>query len=216
MLGLAALTPSCSSEEKDCAFEDTLVTGRTSNPDEVAYPAGPYGLTPRRGATPGDILPNFTFRGFVDGNVDAGIRTVSMADLYDPEGKRNRVLHLMEAAMWCPVCSGQTGKMAVVEPIVRDEGLVVVQAILDGPSRSTAPNRCDLESWIDTRNLHFTVVFDVAAQRVGPIAKLKAVPWNALIDTRTMEVLDVMEGAPTDYEAYVRSALDWVETNPVQ
>jgi hypothetical protein len=214
LLGVTLATPSCSSEEVDCAFDDAQVTGRAVNPEGAAYPPGPYGVTPRLGSAPGQVLPNFTFRGFVDGNLDNGIHTVSMADLHDPEGRRNKVLHLMEAAMWCPVCSGQTSEMAVMEPILRSEGLVVVQAVLDGPSRGVGPDRCDLASWVETRELRFTVVFDVGARRVGPIAELEAVPWNALIDTRTMEVLDVMEGAPNDYEAYVRSALDWVEANP--
>jgi len=150
----------------------------------------------------------------VDGDVNSGIKLVSMADLYDPDGKRNKILHLMEAAMWCPICSGQTTDMKPAIPALRADGVVVVQAIIDGPTRGADPDRCDLESWVESRDLPFTVVFDAGAKRVGPVAQLRAVPWNALIDTRTMEVLDVMEGRPDDYEAYIRWGLDWVAANP--
>lgn len=196
------VTTGCS-EEQDCAFEDTVVAGRDANPDGVAYPEGPYG------AEPGELYPNHTFHGYVDSDTSR-LSLVSMADFLDPERKRHRLLHLMAAAMWCPVCSGQTDEMALFVPELEPEGLVVVQALIDGPSRGTPPDRCDMESWIERRGTTFTVVFDASGQRTAFVARYRGVPWNALVDTSTMRVVAAVEGRPSDYAAFVRSGLDAV------
>lgn len=200
LTGAAALTALACSDGRDCAYEDTDVNGRQLNPDGVAYPS--QGL----GADPGDTVPNFAFRGHLDAD-RSNLSIVSLADYYDPDRKRHRLLHLMAAAMWCPVCSGQTDDMAGTVPSLRDEGLVVVQAIIDGPSRQTAPDRCDMEDWIERRGIGFTVVFDTFAKRIGTVANITGVPWNAMIDTRSMRIVNVIVGAPTSYEAYVRATL---------
>ena len=195
------LVSAACSEEEDCSFEDTMVAGRDANPDGVAYPAGPYG------ADAGELYPNYTFHGYVDSHT-SGVALVSMADYLDPGRKRHRLLHLMVGAMWCPVCSGQTDEMVLAMPELEAEGLVVVQALIDGPTRGEPPDRCDMESWIERRGTSFTVVFDASGQRTAFLARYQVVPWNALIDTTTMRVVAAMEGRPADYEAFIRSGLD--------
>ncbi|MBW2456052.1 MAG: redoxin domain-containing protein [Deltaproteobacteria bacterium] len=200
--------------DEDCEFNDVDVAGHAANPDGVPYPAGPFGAQPRQGATPGDILPNFVFRGYRNGDTSGDPVTVSLADLYDPTGQRQLVVHLMAAAMWCPVCHDQTEAMVKAHSTLRGEGAAILQAIIMGPDRNVSPDRCDLVDWMDERSVPFTVVLDVDARRIATVAPLTAVPWNALIDARTMEVLQAGEGAPVDYTAYVRSALEWVAANP--
>ncbi len=200
--------------DEDCDFDDVDVVGHDHNPDGVPYPTGQLGATPRQGTIPGDIIPNFMFRGYLDGTTSGGLRTVSLADVYDPSGERNLVVHLMAVAMWCPVCSEQTKAMVAAQPALRAEGAVVVQAVIMGPDPDVPPDRCDLVNWIQERNANFTVVLDVNARRIASVAAITAIPWNALIDARTMEVLQADLGAPQDYAAYVRSALDWVAANP--
>ena len=208
---LAAALPSC---KTDCSFDDVDVAGRSTNPDGLPYPTDRLGSTPRHGTTPGDHFPNLTFQGYVDSNRAAGLQTVSLADVYDPNATRHRVLHLMAAVMWCPHCQHETDLMASLVPTLRAEGAAFIQVVLNGPSRGKGPDLCDMDSWIDDHATSFTVVFDVSARRLGSVADVSAVPWNALIDTRTMEVLDVTVGAPADFAAYVRSALNAVAPPP--
>lgn len=200
--------------DEDCEFNDVDVAGNTANPDGVPYPAGPFGAQPRQGATPGDILPNFVFRGYRNGDTSGDPVTLSLADLYDPTGQRQLVVHLMAAAMWCPVCHDQTKAMVQAHSTLRGEGAAILQAVIMGPDRNVSPDRCDLVDWIEEQSAPFTVVLDVDARRLATVAPLTAVPFNALIDARTMEVLLAGEGAPVDYTAYVRSALEWVAANP--
>jgi hypothetical protein len=204
-LGLfASQALSCSDDDSRCDFEDFDVAGRDRNPEEISYPAG------EMGASLGNVFPNFSFRGF-RGSGSSDIETVSIADFYDPDRKRHKLLNVMVAAMWCPVTKGQTALMASDVPLLRPEGLEVVQAIMDGPRKATAPDRCDVEDWIERWELTFPVVFDVFAKRVGTVLTIEGVPWNALIDTRTMQVISAFFGAPTNYESYIRSGFAKLE-----
>jgi hypothetical protein len=188
-------------------LDDVDVPGRDRNPDGIAYPTDRLGSTPRQGPTPGDHFPNLTFRGYPGSNRAAGLQTVSLADYYDPDAARHRVLHLMAAALWCPHCQHETDLMAAAAPTLTAEGAVFVQAAIDGASRDEPPDLCSVESWMTDHGTNFTVVFDVDARRIGAVAEISGVPWNALIDTRTMEVLDVTVGTPQDFAAYVRAGL---------
>lgn len=215
LAGLAVLTAATLAGcDSDCAFDDVDVPGRDRNPDGVPYPTDRLGTTPRNGATPGDHFPNLTFQGYPDSNRAAGLQTISLADYHDPDATRHRLLHLMAAALWCPHCQHETDLMAAFVPTLTAEGAVFVQAAIYGPSRGEAPDLCNVDSWITSHGTNFTVVFDVDARRLGSVVEISGVPWNTLIDTRTMEVLDVTIGTPADFEAYIRSALDAVGTPP--
>jgi AhpC/TSA family len=203
-VGLLATAGIGCSDDEDCAFDDVDVAGRDANPDGVLYPAGSFG------ADAGALFPNYSFQGYVDSDTSS-LSVVSFADYFDPDRKRHKLLHLMAAAMWCPVCSGQTDEMHLTVPNLRAEGLAVLQLIIDGPSRATAPDRCDMESWIEQKKTSFTVAFDVAAKRIGVVAKFTGIPWNALIDTTTMQVVATLEGRPADYELFVRSGFTAVD-----
>lgn len=198
----------------DCDFADDVVEGRADNPDGVAYPEGTYGATPRQGTLPGDIFPNFGFPGYVDSATGGSLQTVSLADFYDPEMRRYRVLHLSAVAMWCPYCARETEQLAAVAPALRQEGAGLLQLIIDGPSQGEAPDRCDLEDWIDDHDTGFTVVLDSGARRLGTVTAIQSVPYNAIIDTRTMEVLDTGTGAPDDIAAAIRFWISWVNDHP--
>jgi hypothetical protein len=198
----------------DCSFDDPDVAGRDRNPDGVAYPTDRLGALPRQGTTPGEHFPNLTFQGYPDSNRAAGLQTISLADYYDPQASRHRVLHLMASSMWCPHCQRETDLMATLVPTLRAEGAEFVQVLINGPSRGTAADLCDVESWAAEHATNFTLVFDANARRLGSVADISAVPWNALIDTRTMEVLDVSLGVPADFAAYVRAALTTVGPPP--
>ena len=71
----------------------------------------------------------------------------------------------MAVALWCPVCSGQTDEMRSIVPGLLEEGLAVLQLVIDGTARATAPDRCDVKSWIERKKTSFTVAFDPV---IGP------------------------------------------------
>jgi hypothetical protein len=215
LVAVASSALACASDESDPPpFADPPVTGRDQNQDGAAYPTENLGGTPRAGRTRGDRIPNFTFQGYPDSNIAGGLKTVALADYFDPGQKRAKVLHLMLAAVWCPICDGMTREMIASKAGLDERGVVVVQALMDGRKRGISPSLAEVESWITRFPTPFTVVLDGRARRIGTIATIDAVPWSAFIDLRTMEILAAGVGRPDDYMATAKTMVDWVNTHP--
>ena len=84
---------------------------------------------------------------------------------------------------------------------------------MEGPDGDRPLSLVDVDDWLADMHTNFTVLIDVEGRRLGSVASLEGVPWNALIDTRTMEILDVTVGEVTDLSAYIDSGLTWVASN---
>jgi hypothetical protein len=210
---ISAAAPGCSSDD-GLAFDDVDVTGRDVNPDAIPYPKDDLGGSPRSGSTPGNRIPNFTFRGYPNSDRASGLKVVSLADYFDPDQRRNKVLHVMAAVAWCPHCAAQTQQMVAVTDSLRALGAESLQTLMQAPDPERALRLSDLDDWVERFHTRFTVVFDVQGRRLSTVADMSAVPWNALIDTRTMEILSVTSGGTGDFAAYLQGALDWVAHNP--
>ena len=136
-----------------------------------------------------------------------------MADLYDPDAKRSRLLHIQGVAGWCPVCASEAKQTLAAASALRAEGAVIIQVLMQGAKRSVGPSLADLETWCDTYETKHAVLLDVDGRRLS-VFGIDGFPWNALIDTRTMEILDQGIGAPRDVAAYVREGLRLANAPP--
>lgn len=213
VLALGTLGLGCGSSASEAPLTDDPVTAAAKNPDGVAYPTDHIGTRARTRLRVGDRLANFAFRGYVAGNPDGGLVTVSMADFFDPEAKKHRVLHIQGVASWCPICAGEAKDTKATAAQLVAEGAVIVQVLFQGRTRNVGPSLLELDTWCDTYDTAHPVLFDTNAQKLG-VFGIDGFPWNALIDTRTMEILDQGTGAPSDVAAYVREGLR-VATGPV-
>lgn len=198
-------TLGCSSTSNE-PLADPDVAAAGTNKSGVAYPTDHVGTRARSKYRAGDRLENFSFQGYLDGNPKGALKTVSMADFFDPEAKSHRVLHLQGVAGWCSICSGEARQTMAVQSVLRGEGAIIVQVLFEGKTRSIGPSLLDLEVWCGTYEASQPVLFDTRAKRLG-VFGIDGYPWNALIDTRTMEILDQGTGAPNDVAAYVREGL---------
>lgn len=216
IVGGGVALAACSSSKEESPFADPVVAGHDVNPDGTSYPTDHLGGVPRSGPRRGDRIPNLTFQGYPDSNRAAGLKTVSLADYYNPTSAAGRptVLHLMEAAYWCTICDGQTKEMAPLKDALGAEGVVVVQAIMNGARLDVGPSLLEIEKWMDRYPTWFTVVIDERAKRVGTVTEVLAVPWNALVDLRTMEILYAGSGRPVDYASFAKAGVDWVVSHP--
>lgn len=216
MLGLAvALLVSCSSKSSTDDFEDPNLPGRDANPEGVAYPTDHLGGNPRAGKNPGDRIPNFTFQAYVDGDHAAGLKTISLADYYDPQQLHHKVLHLEVAATWCAVCSAYADATVKTKDLLGKEGVVYLEVIVAGPSSTSGPSLPDVDAWVKGHNSNFTTAIDVRGTRLAGIGvPPQTMPWDVMIDTRTMEILDSTAGAPMELVAYDRSYLALVAKRP--
>ena len=79
-------------------FVDPDVPAVSVNPDGLAYPTDHIGTRARSKVRAGDRLANFAFQGYLDGNPQGTLKTLAMADLYDPDANRSRLLHIHGAA----------------------------------------------------------------------------------------------------------------------
>jgi hypothetical protein len=172
------------------------VKGPNTNPDGVPYPnpAAGYGHSARRGKTPGSVIENFKFLGYPNANVAGGLQTIALADYYDPCNKRLKLLHLSVAAVWCTPCNEETVALVAAKSMLDSEQVVLVQALSDGPTMNVGATQSDLNKWIQTNKSNFTEMLDPNLTNLGTFFDAAAVPWNADIDPRTMEILDAATG----------------------
>ena len=162
------------------------------NPDGVTYPApaGGYGHNARKGKTPGSIIQNFKFFGYPGADESKGLQTIELADYYDPCGKRLKLLHLSVAAVWCEPCNEETVALVAAKAQLDAQKVVLVQALSDGPTKNVPATTGDLKFWINENKSNFTEMLDPNLANFGVFFDAAAVPWNADVDPRTMEILD--------------------------
>jgi hypothetical protein len=167
-------------------------SGHNANPDGVAYPmpAGGYGRNARSGNTAGSVIQNFKFLGYPDPtNTSGGLQTISLADYYDPCQKRYKLLHITVAGVWCGPCNMETDAIVAAKSQLDSEKIVVVQALDDGPMEGTNATVTDLTNWINDHRSTFPEMLDPGLHNLGGFFQANAIPWNADIDVRTMEIL---------------------------
>jgi len=188
------------------------------NPDGVPYPkpAAGYGHTARSGSTPGSVIEDFSFQGRLAGSTK--LTTISLANYYDPCNKREKILHLSVAAAWCQPCFEET--MAVVadlassDSVLDKDRIVFVQAIDDGSTQGVPATVTDLDNWITENHSNFTEMLDPDLHNLGGFFDAAAIPWNADIDVRTMEILDSNEGWAGDVSTEVAGGLAALPATP--
>lgn len=215
LAGLVAMTlvASCAKDDGPPDFPDPDVPGRDANPDGVPYPTDSIGGLERSSTRPGQRIPNMTFQAYVDGDRSKGLQTVSLADFYDPQQKRHKVLDIQISQTWCSICSVETDSTVQVIDQLRGEGAVFLQVMTSGNDASKGPALEDVDGWVARHAMTYTLAIDVRGRRMSSVG-VSTVPWDILVDTRTMEILDSSAGAPADIMKYVRDGLQWVAKHP--
>lgn len=216
LLASTGAIASCSaSREPPPEFADPELAGRDVNPDGVPYPTDNLGGAERAGGRPGQRIPNFTFQAYVDGDRAAGLQTISLADFFDPSQKRFKIIDLQVAAIWCAVCTNVVNGTIPVKEKLGREGVVFLEVMVAGSVSTAGPSLAEVDEWITRHGSNYTTAIDVRARRLGGIGiDRAAVPYDLLIDARTMEILDSSVGAPVSVEGYVRDGLKYVASHP--
>jgi hypothetical protein len=190
--------------------------GGNANPEGVSYPSptNGYGRNVRSGTTPGSVMENFVFLGYPSADRSQGLQKISLADYYDPYNKRYKLIHLSVASVWCVPCQQETDAFVQAKPQLDAKGVVVVQALDDGPTMGTGATQADLNRWILTHRTNFTELLDPGLQNLSGFFNAAAVPWNCDIDPRTMEILDSSTGWALDVNAELAPAFAALPATP--
>jgi hypothetical protein len=195
--------------------------GGDLNPYGVPYPTNNIGTVARAGSAAGNQIQNFKFLGYANATpgsptADTG-QTVAIAlsDFYDPLNKKYRLLHISVAAEWCNPCNEETSQQLVPgAKKLAGEEVVLVQALTEGYTVGTAAVTNDLKTWIANKGIDYNIVLDPELQNLGVFVTEAAIPWNADIDVRTMELLDQGVGYDGMTETDIEGQLQWVKTHP--
>ncbi|MGH7281057.1 MAG: hypothetical protein ACRELY_06005 [Polyangiaceae bacterium] len=230
LLGVSFVLMACSSStSQDSGLQgpgNTQATADT-NPYGVAYPTANIGYLARRGQIAGNVIQNYKFQGYMgatDGSAQTptsgSLSNVALADFFDPQGKLGpngvgiKIIHLSVAAVWCGPCNDETDQTSSVAASLTQQGVVFVQALDDGAEVGTPATQTDLNNWITKHKSNFTEMLDPGLKNLGQFFDAAAVPFNANIDARSMEILSAGVGEPQpSVQADVTHWLTWVGQN---
>jgi len=179
--------------------------GAAPVPEELAYPAGPYGYSK------GSVVPNLKFYGFHNPKVSAdpnNMELIEFAQFYNPTGAEKwpadstyrpneakpKLLWLDVSAQWCPPCQNESQTTLPHDyPMYQPAGLeVVLELIEDTQGNPAKPN--NLIQWTTKYKTAWPAIID-PARTVDPLSEQDAYPANLLIDTKTMTIIEVEAGA---------------------
>jgi AhpC/TSA family len=193
-----------------------VVAGGDTNPEGIAYPhpAAGYGRLHRMGSMPGSIMQNFKFLGFRNGAIAQQAQRISLADYYDPCSKRYKLIHLSVASVWCVPCNQETDAVVAAKAQLDSKGVVVLQALDDGPVQGTGATPGDLNRWIMSHSSNFTEVLDPGLMQLAGFFDAAAVPWNCDLDPRTMEIIYDTTGWAGDVNRELAPSWSALPTTP--
>ena len=196
------------------------------NPDGACYPTANQGFTSRMGTISGSRIPNLDFQGYL--NLDpktktaaTSLVTIRLSDFYDPGAKKYRVIRILTSSSWCGPCRMETAFVSMsggLAETIEPQGVVFLQALLDGVSAGTAAKAADLNDWISTTMPNITEMLDPGAEKLGVFGSRTLLPFSITIDARSMEILAKDTGYTDGQKLQddVQSWLSWTMTNPPQ
>jgi hypothetical protein len=217
-VALASFSPeiACSSSQSPTSSSPASSSNTMAalNPDGVAYPSANIGHNARKGSSPGNVIQNFTFQGYLDADRSKGLQPISLAEYYDPCGKRIKMIHLTVAGAWCVPCGEETDALVAAKAQLASERVTVLQALGDGPTEGVPATMTDLDNWIAKHGSNFTEMLDPNLKNLGAFFNAGSVPWNCDIDPRTMEIIRDGTGWPGDLNSDLQPSLDAIPAAP--
>lgn len=188
------------------------------NPKGVCYPTDDIGTAKRAGSVAGNRIKNYKFVGY---GTDASatkldttkpVSTVSMADFYDPTGETYTLIHLTVAAVWCGPCNAETDEIATsLAAKFGPQKVVFLQALTEDGAYAPA-KVADLAGWIADHGNNFSTVLDPNQINLGVFFDKAAIPFNANIDARSMEILTAATGYG-NMDAELTKWVNWTKAN---
>lgn len=191
--------------------------GTEVNPYGKPYPTKNLGYQPRAGSRAGNVMRNYKFLGYRDGDPSKGTTVISLADLFDPEMRTTKLISFSAGALWCPPCNQEAKVLVPLISSLKERKIVVIQALIEGDAQGTGSTLDDLNVWQKRHNVNFTLFLDPEQKNLGQFFEAAAIPWNAMIDARSMEILQSgvgfdPAGLPKDFDRWST----WIDQNPAQ
>ncbi len=170
-----------------------------------AYPAGPYGVGK------GSIVANYKFVGYANAmKVNDALQGIELADFYNPTGDakfeegsvmevgaaKPKALLIDVASVWCGPCNYEADQ---VLPGLYDKykplGGEFLLQLADGPTPGNAATTKSLYNWTSKYDVNYPATID-PTYKLSALFDQDAYPANMIINLKTMEIVEVIAGAP--------------------
>jgi len=175
--------------------ETNAASAPDTNPDGVPYPTDNLGTKARSGSTPGNRMMNYKFLGYPNADMSQGLQPISLANFFDPSAKKYKMIHIQASGTWCGYCKQETKTVKPIAQAIADRKVLWIISLAEGKTMGTPATSNDLDQWMAEFKTPFTHVLDSGNKNLGPFYDSAALPWNANIDARTMEILSAGVGA---------------------
>jgi len=171
--------------------EGTAAEAPDTNPAGVPYP------TENLGTTVGTRVMNYKFLGYPDGDPSKGLQPMSLAQFFDPQGAKYKMIHVQASGTWCTFCRQETKVVTPMAQKLAERKVVWIISLAEGAALGTPATKSDLDQWIAQFKSPFPHFLDSGNKNFGPFYDAAALPWNANIDATTMKILSSGVGART-------------------
>jgi hypothetical protein len=177
------------------------------NPYGVPYPTKNLGWTARVGNTPGSVIPNVSVTGYLPGK--SLTSTLSLVDVFDPDGKTHDLVAVLLCASWDPISNKMMADLSAAAP----NRVALFSVMGQGPTVGVAATLTNLETWrAKVPSVAFNTLDPSFSQFTG--VRVTAFPTVVLLDARTMEIVSLEQGAPSDPKATFEADAATVKARP--
>ncbi|APR85185.1 Hypothetical protein A7982_10534 [Minicystis rosea] len=186
----------------------------------ATYPDGPFDVSK------GAVVPNYNFPGFVNAKVDsATMQTIALGDFYNPHGddpsyepaspekddrlfpegspygagnKKPLVLVIAIGSVWCGPCNEEAKNLLpTLYAKYKPCGGEILYQLVEGASPGIEATQQNLKTWTKVYKVDYPISIDPGRQ-LSALYPTASFPDAAVIDTRTMRMIEVIQGVPDD------------------
>lgn len=214
VVALAAGIVGCSTPEtkQDPGPTSNEVLSTDANPYGVAYPTKGFGTQARKGTVAGGVFKNYKFYGYPNGDGSGGLQAISMAKYLDPEMRNYKVIVLSVTGNWCTYCRQETAEIIAKNEVFKGKKIAMMQAVAEGKTANVPATKENFDDWVKGYSHNFDVFLDDGERNLSPYFASGGLPFNLVMDARTMEILAANNGTrppPLDneYDTYTK----WVD-----
>ncbi len=185
-----------------------------ANPYSVAYPTKGYGTQARSGNVAGNVFKNFRFYGYPNGDGTGGLQPISMAKYFDPEMRNYKIIVLSVTGNWCTYCRQETAEIIAKNEVFKGKQIAMIQAVAEGKSSGIPATKDNFDAWVKDYKHNFDVFLDDGKRNLSQYFASGGLPFNLVIDARTMEILSAQNGTrPPPLDKEYDSFVKWVDGN---
>lgn len=187
---------SCGTRSDDEIPPALLAAIRAGQGSAADYPDGPYG------GDVGDVARDVCIQAWHNPREQSydpnALERVCLSDYYDPSATEHSLLLVNTSAIWCQACrseyggSGSRPSLGEEARERRSAGLRVLGALFQGSEREPATVD-EAVLWARTFRVDFGFGLD-ATFAMGAFADPVLQPFNMVIDTRTMRIVQQVSG----------------------